>query len=134
MTALATLRTPRKRYLPRVRIVDRRAGLYTVQSRTYSHILYLCDVVNRTCECEAGQHNFVNCAKRPYGVCTHLGACILVHEALSPKPAPAEVPDFAALASEFAALPVVTFDFRTQRADLVETHGKAAGLHEAFGA
>ncbi len=78
-TATRTARTSTKSaYKPHVRLLDAGKGLYTVQSERYVHVLYAVDVVNGTCECEAGQRAFKG-VKRLGGVCKHLYICRQYH-------------------------------------------------------
>jgi len=115
-------------YKPHVRILDAERGLYTVQSERYTYVLYAVDALQGTCECESGQRGFKG-VKRLGGICKHLYICRQYHahrlaylaaravtgEVAAVAPAVQSV-DWAGLAAEFAALPVSTFDFRSQAA------------------
>jgi len=70
-TATATRKPTTPASKPHVRLLDAGKGLYTVQSERYTDVLYAVDVVQGTCECDAGQRQFKG-VKRLGGVCKHL--------------------------------------------------------------
>lgn len=115
-------------YRPHIRIVNRAKGLYTMQSERWGgHILYLCDVLNRSCECQAGQHHFANCQDKPGGVCKHLYAATMLHEAIERSRGGAGT-QAAKVAGSAGALAAAT-----ETPAQPSPYGKAAGLLEAFG-
>jgi hypothetical protein len=69
-----------KRFIHRVRIEDRKRGLYTVNSERYVYLLYTVNVIEGTCDCEAGQRGFRG-VQHLGGVCKHLYAARIAHSA-----------------------------------------------------
>jgi hypothetical protein len=101
---------PAQLYKPHVRIVDAERGLYTVQSETYTYVLYGVTVHEdgrTSCECTAGEHG---------RDCKHAKAVrAYVAYRAHPSHLRPPAPTFAELAQAFAQLPAPSFDFRVNR-------------------
>ncbi len=125
-------KTVKPQYRPHIRRES--ADTFSVQSERYGYILYSQQVLANghvTCTCPAGQHG--RPCKHAHIIAAYVAYCAKPSH-LRPQQeeeAATEPLTFAAMAEEFAALPVPTFDFRSLTPIALDSYRKPASFTPA---